>query len=207
MLHACYIFGLFLLSCAVQAQTTTHPDALHFGFLWTDYNSLDPVYQASNEGRFLHPEDVNYAVELGYQHAINASFDVGIVARLGSIDAHHPTYRANDTLCQPCEDRIREEFFVSGDVIGHYKFANGYLLPENFVWRPYIFVGVGLVHMEEREIKPDLQLPIGGGFKVHLSPFFALQIQGEYRKSLLVAKDNLALSAGITWLLKPKKDN
>lgn len=202
-----YILGLLLWSVTVQAQTTAQPDAFHVGFLWTDYNSLDPVYQASNEGRFLHPEDVNYAIGLGYQHAINASFDVGIVARLGSMDSHHPAYRANDSLCQPCEDRIREEFFVSGDVIGHYKFANGYLLPENFVWRPYIFVGVGLVHMEERDIKPDLQLPLGLGFKVHLSANFALQIQGEYRKSLLVAKDNLALSAGITWLLKTKKDN
>ncbi len=189
-----------------KAQTTTLPDAFSFSFLWADYNSLDPIYQAYNEGRFLHPEDVNYAIAIGYQHTINASFNLGGVVRLGSVDAHHAIYKADDPDCQPCNERIRGEFFVSGDVIGQYKFANGYLLPENFVLRPYLLAGVSLVHMEERAIKPDLQLPLGLGFNVYLSPRFALHVQGEYRKSLLVAKDNLALSAGITCLLKAKAE-
>lgn len=206
MIRLYCIISLVLFSGGVHAQTTKLPDAFSFSFLWTDYNSLDPVYQAEplNEGRFLHAEDVNYAVAFGYQHTINASFNLGATIRLGSMDSHHQRYIVGDTACQPCEERIREEFFVSGELIGQYKFANGYLLPENFPLRPYIFVGVGLVHMEERAIKPDLQLPVGLGFNVHLSPRFALQVEGAYRKSLLVAKDNLTVSAGIVWLLKPK---
>lgn len=205
MMRVYYSILLVLWSLSAKAQTTERPDALSYSVLWTDYNSLDPVYQAANEGRFLHPEDINYAIGLGYQHSINASFNIGGMLRLGSLDSHHPAYRATDSLCQPCEDRIRDEFFVSGDVVGQYKFANGYLLPENFLWRPYVFVGVGLAHMNQRDIKPDLQLPMGVGFNLHFSPQFALQVQAEYRKSLLLAKDNLAISAGIAWLLKPKK--
>lgn len=206
MMRLCCIISLVLLSIGMNAQTTALPDAFSLSFLWTDYNSLDPIYRAEplNEGRFLHAEDVNYAIAFGYQHTINASFNVGASLQIGSVDSHHQRYIAGDTACQPCEERIREEFFVSGELRGQYKFANGYLLPEHFALRPYIFVGVGLVQMEERAIKPDVQLPVGLGFNVHLSPRFALQIEGAYRKSLLVAKDNLAVSAGIVWLLKPK---
>lgn len=193
------------LSVNAWAQTTERPDALSIHLLWTDYNSLDPVYKGSNEGRFLHPNDINYAVGIGYQRAINASFNGGGELRFGSVDAHHLRYELADTSCQPCQRRIRKEWMVSGELIGQYKFANGYLLPENFFWRPYLFVGVGLVHLSERVIDVDLQLPMGVGFSFYLSPQFALQVQAEYRKSLLVNKDNLALSAGIHCLFLPKK--
>jgi hypothetical protein len=189
------------LSAKTLAQTTTRPNAFQFQYLWTDYNSLDPIYRGSNEGRFLYPNDINYAAGIGYQRAINASFNVGAVLRLGSIDAHHEVFEPSDTSCQPCQRRLRNELFVSGDLIGQYKFANGYLLPENFVLRPYLFVGLGLVHMSLREISTDLQLPMGLGFNVHVSPQFALQLQAEYRKSLLVNKDNLALGVGLVVLM------
>lgn len=202
MMRAYFVISLLLLSFWATAQTTELPDGLNFSILWTDYNSLDSTYQGSNEGRFLHPKDVNYALAIGYQHAINASFNVGGVVRLGSIDSHHSTYKTDDPDCQPCSKRIRQEFFVSGAVLGRYKFANGYLLPENFVLRPYIFAGVSLVHMTEHAIKPDLQLPVGLGFEAYLAPLFALHVQGEYRKSLLIVKDNLALSVGITCLFR-----
>lgn len=199
------IVVLLLLSQKAQAQvdssraTTRH--ALTYAFALTDYNSLDPIYQAANPGRFLHPEDINYAASLGYHYRLQPSVSLGATLRVGSMDAHHTVYDASDSLCQPCEQRIRNELFVGVDVLGYYHFTNGYLLPEQYWVAPYALAGIAAVYMDERRGHWDAQVPLGIGSHFFLSSHLALQLQLEYRLSLAVQKHNLALVLGLYWQL------
>lgn len=202
-------YGLLLLCCSwvlttIRAQVDDSKigrHALTYKLVLTDYNTLDQTYQAANPGRFLHFDDINYAAELGYHYRLKPSLQLGAILRIGSMDAHHNIHDKQDSLCQPCDKRLRDELFVGVDLLGQYHFANGYLLPKHYWLAPYALLGVGTVYMDERQEQWDVQVPMGIGVNVHFSPQLAIQIQTEYRLSLGIQKHNLAFSAGIFWQL------
>lgn len=190
----------------IQAQTVGQPNALTYKFAITDYNTLDPIFQQANDpDRILHPEDVNYAGEIGFFRAINKSLNLGMPLRLGSMDAHHTIFDVADTSCQPCVQRKTNELFFGGDLLAVYKFNNDYLLKEDFWIAPYVLVGVGALYLSQREGHVDVQIPLGVGLNIKLTKLLYLQAQFEYRKSLIIQKDNFAISGGISWLLDVKK--
>lgn len=199
VLVGCCVWGLGLKAQEENKAALRH--ALTYKLVLTDYNSLDPPYQASNPGRFFHFEDINYAASLGYHYRLKPSVRLGAVLQVGSMDSHHTIFVAEDSLCQPCQRRIRDELFVGLDIVGEYHFANGYLLPEDYWLAPYVVLGVGAVYMDQREGNWDVQLPMGIGINVHFSRQLALQLQAAYRLSLGIQRQSLALSVGLFWQL------
>jgi hypothetical protein len=196
----------FLFSSIVLAQEEISPHALSYKFVVTDYLSLDPIYRTSTD-RFLHPDDINYAAEIGYWYQLSPSFNLGIPLRIGSIDAYHNLVDPADPACDsiPCDKRYyRKEFFLSADLMGLYHFNNNYILKEDAFVQPYIGLGIGAVYMEKRVGHFDLQLPLCFGANIKIRPQFLIQAQLDYRPSLLLKKHNLALSLGFLWKLKQK---
>ena len=202
-----FLWFCCVLSLQVVAQMSTTKNGLTYKFVITDYNTLDTVFQVANPGRILHPEDINYAGEIGFFRHINKSLNIGLPLRIGSIDAHHPIFDATDSLCQPCSRRKRNELFFGGDLVAVYKFNNDYLLKEDFLIAPYILLGVGGLYLSQRNGNFDFQIPMGAGVNIRLSKMLYLQAQFEYRKSLVIQKDNLAISGGILWLLEFSKQS
>ncbi|WMX12076.1 hypothetical protein [Aureispira sp. CCB-E] len=202
-----FLWFCCVLSLQVVAQISTTKNGLTYKFVITDYNTLDTVFQVANSGRILHPEDVNYAGEIGFFRHINKSLNIGLPLRIGSIDAHHLIFDATDSLCQPCSRRKRNELFFGGDLVAVYKFNNDYLLKEDFLIAPYILLGVGGLYLSQRNGNFDFQIPMGAGVNIRLSKMLYLQAQFEYRKSLVIQKDNLAISGGILWLLEFSKQS
>ncbi|CAA6821405.1 MAG: Outer membrane protein/peptidoglycan-associated (Lipo)protein [uncultured Aureispira sp.] len=200
-----YLWCCCVFSMQIMAQTSKHKNSLSYKFVLTDYNTLDPIYQASNPGRVLHAEDLNYAGEIGFFRNINRSLNLGLPLRIGSMDAHHSVFEAGDSLCQPCSKRKRNELFLGGDLVAVYKFNNDYLLKEDFLIAPYVLLGVGGLYLSQRTGHFDVQIPMGLGVNIKLTKLLYLQAQFEYRKSLVIQKDNFAISGGISWLLTAMK--
>lgn len=202
MMREIYFLCCCLLSMQLVAQTSEHKNGLTYKFVVTDYNTLDPIFQnRNNSDRILHPEEINYAGEIGFFRNINKSLNLGIPLRIGSIDAHHRIFEGNDTL----EIRKRNELFFSTDVVAMYKFNNDYLLKEKSIVAPYIVLGVSGLYLSQQAGNFDFQIPMGIGVNVKLNKFLYLQLQFEYRKSLVLQKDNFAITGGISWLLDFKR--
>jgi hypothetical protein len=70
---------------------------------------------------------------------------------------------------------------------------------------PYILLGIGGKYLSIREGNFDFQIPMGIGINIKLTDLLYLQAQFEYRKSLIIQKDNFGISGGINWLLDFKK--
>lgn len=200
-----YLWCCCIFSIQMLAQTSANKNGLTYKFVITDYNTFDTSFQAAHPGRILHPEDVNYAGEVGFFRSINKSLSIGLPLRIGSIDAHHTVFDATDTLCQPCIQRKRNELFFGGDIVAVYKFNNDYILKEDFVIAPYILLGVGGLYLTQRTGGFDFQIPMGAGVNIKLAKLLYLQAQFEYRKSLVIQKDNFVISGGIFWLLDFQK--
>lgn len=201
----CLILSLSFIKVTL-AQVSTHKNAMTYKFVIIDYNTLDPTYRAANPKRVFHPDDVNYALELGYFRHLNTSLNIGAPVRIGTIDAYHNLVDANDTTCAPCQRKFYpKEFFVGLDVVAVYKFNNGYILKEDFWIAPYITLGVGAKYMSKRKGNFDFQIPIGLGVNIKLTEGFYLQAQMEYRKSVVINKNNFAISAGLLWAIGSKR--
>lgn len=205
----CWIL-LFVTICSGMslAQNTTYPHGFTYKFAATDYVTLDPVYQSGFDNtQILNPDGFNYALEVGYFHNINAHLSVGGAFRVGSVDRYHLVSLVDDTTCQPCHIRRDMELFVGIDALGVYKFANGLILPEDFVVAPYVLAGIGGRYLSQTVGNFDLQIPLGLGINIKMRPAFYLQVQMEYRKSLLVQTDGFEITAGIFWLMNFDKKN
>lgn len=200
-----YLFLGFLLFAVFQVKGQFKPSAhaLTYKFVVTDYNSLDPTYR-ENSDRFLHPDDINYAAEIGYFYSLSKEFKLGLPLRIGSIDAYHNLTDPNDSSCIsiPCEKRyFRNEFFLSLDLMAVYALNNGYILREDFFLQPYFTLGLGGVYMDKRKGHFDLQLPVAAGCNIQLNPKFKIQTQLEFRAAFLTQKHNMAISLGFLWQL------
>ena len=208
-MKVCWLFlCCFSWSIITLAQNTDFPHGFTYKFIATDYVTLDPVYQSGFDNiQILNPDGYNYGLEVGYFHHLHPHVSVGGVFRVGSVDSYHLITLVDDTTCQPCNVRRDMELFAGIDVIGVYKFANGLILPEDFVVAPYIVVGIGGRYLSQRGGNFDLQVPVGIGLNIKMRPAFYLQIQMEYRKSLLAQGDGFEISAGIFWLMNFNKNN
>jgi OmpA-OmpF porin, OOP family len=71
--------------------------------------------------------------------------------------------------------------FVAGDLDLRYKFDNGYIIKENAVFAPYIFVGAGINYLSTDETRPNA----GGGIGLNLWIWkdFGIYGQSSYRWS------------------------
>jgi hypothetical protein len=197
---------LFFLFVAFQlnAQNSTDRNAISYKMLVTDYNTIDTQYRNENPKRYIHPDDVNFGAELGYQRYLSPSFNAGASVRLGSIDSYHLLIDSTDGGCTsaPCNRRyFRNELFAGFGLHGDYKFNNGYILKEDFFIAPYLRLGLNALYLSRREGNFDLQVPMALGVNIKLNPLFSLQTQFDYNQSLIVNKNNFVISAGFVWTL------
>ncbi|EJF51867.1 outer membrane protein/peptidoglycan-associated (lipo)protein [Saprospira grandis DSM 2844] len=201
---AVLFFGL-LANAGLFAQSAEQPHAISAKVLAHDYVSLDESHKMRTD-RFLAPQDWTFGGELAYRYYLNPSFNLSAGLRLGAIDAYHEDSRI---LCisTPCEKRNHpNELGVGLDLQAHYKFANGYILSEEAAVQPYILAGLAPVYMTEREDNPlDLQIPLGVGAKIPLNDKISLELQAEYRASLITQKSNFALGLGAVFQLGKKE--
>jgi hypothetical protein len=192
------------------AQSSENRNAISYKMLVTDYNTLDTQYRKENPKRYIHPDDVNFGAEIGYQRYIFSSLNVGATLRLGSVDAYHLLIDSTDGACisAPCNRRYyRNELFTSFGINADYKFNNGYLLKENFFIAPYLRVGLNALYLSKREGNFDLQIPMALGVNVRLNPLFSLQTQFDYNHSFIANKNNFVISAGFVWTLGKMLEN
>lgn len=206
-----FINMLLLLFSAIllNAQNGTDRNAISYKMLVTDYNTIDSQYRNENPKRFIHPDDVNFGAELGYQRYLFPSFNAGASVRLGSIDSYHLLVDSTDGGCTaaPCNKRYyRNELFASVGIHGDYKFNNGYILKEDFFIAPYLRFGLNALYLSRRNGNFDLQIPMALGVNIKLNPLFSLQTQFDYNQSLMISKNNFIISAGFVWTLGKLKE-
>jgi len=201
---------LILCSCVItfmQAQQGAFKNGISYKFMVTDYQTLDTNHQnAYDPDRLFHPDDVNYAGEIGYNRYINKHLNLAIPIKIGSIDSYHQEFDSLDVNCQPCQRRHKREFFFGLDVVAQYKFNNGLILAEDYFLAPYLIAGIGTKFMTRRG-QFDVQVPLGIGLNIKLDKQLYLQAQFAYRKSLVIQKDNFGITGGIVWLLNGSKKN
>jgi len=204
------LFIFFLYSSSfLFGQTKENKNAISYQFLITDYNTIDTQYRKENPKRFFHPDDVNYALEIGYARYINSSVTVSAPLRFGTIDAYHLLIDSTDGNCigTPCNKRyFRKELFGSIGLLAKYKFNNGYILKEDYFLQPYIQSGVHFNYMQNRAGNFDVQLPLTLGLQFRLNAHFSLQVQADYNFSFLAKKDNMIVGLGFVWLPKTRKN-
>jgi hypothetical protein len=204
MIRTIGIFFLCFTAIFVNAQNSGNRNAISYKMLVTDYNTIDTQYRNENPKRYIHPDDVNFGAELGYQRYLFPSFNAGASLRLGSIDSYHLLIDSTDGGCTaaPCNRRYhRNELFAAFGIHGDYKFNNGYILKEDFLIAPYLRFGLNALYLSRRKGNFDLQIPMALGVNIRLNPLFSLQTQFDYNQSLIVNKNNFVISAGFVWTL------
>jgi len=197
------LFFIFAAS-VIYSQNGSERNAISYKMLVTDYNTIDTQYRNENPKRYIHPDDVNFGMELGYQRYLFPSFNAGASVRLGSIDSYHLLIDSTDGGCisAPCNRRFyRNELFAALGIHGDYKFNNGYILKEDFFIAPYLRFGLNALYLSRREGNFDLQIPMALGVNIRLNPLFSLPTQFDYNQSLVVNKNNFIISAGFVWTL------
>jgi len=203
------ILFLLFVSVVMYAQNSSERNAFSYKMLVIDYNTIDTQYRLENPKRYIHPDDVNFGAELGYQRYLFPSFNAGAIVRLGSIDSYHLLIDSTDGGCTaaPCNKRYhRNELFASFGIHGDYKFNNGYILKEDFFIAPYLRVGLNALYLSRRKGNFDLQIPMALGLNIRLNQLFSLQTQFDYNQSLVVNKNNFVISAGFVWTLGKLKE-
>ncbi len=94
----------------------------------------------------------------GVRYYVNSSFDAGMNVAIGDYGYHQRESDAEGTelkdRCQGCFDRLQLDNLSSRmtavSMAGYYKFANGYLLKETSLLKPYVFVGGSFNHLVDR---------------------------------------------------------
>jgi outer membrane protein OmpA-like peptidoglycan-associated protein len=98
---------------------------------------------------------------------LNPSFDLGVYSSYGE-------YGYKKT---PARRFFGEKFDVS--LLLTYKLSNGYIFKEDALVTPYISAGVGMAHYHGNRVwnGRDYIIPVGGGLKLNITNWFALQYQ------------------------------
>lgn len=179
------ITGLMLLALAfqnnVEAQISTNRNALTLKFLATDYAS--PLTEEFDTEKFT------YGGEIKYSRFLNPSFNLDIPIRIGDV-----TYPLSDST-------NLDSGFGSGDLNIVYKLNNGYLIPEDGFFAPYLFAGIGANYLADLdEDNFDAQVPLGLGINFKLAKNVRLQVQSEYRFAVMKDYNNFRHTAGLSFL-------
>jgi outer membrane protein OmpA-like peptidoglycan-associated protein len=182
LFYALLILVTIGMSTSLSAQTSEYKNGITYKFLAHDY--LAPI-----SGKYFKVDDFTYGAEVGYHRFLNNSLNVGFPLRLSVLD-----FPVNDSVFS--QDRLG----ASLDAVLTYKFNNGYILKEDFFLAPYVFAGLGGKYVDLVDQNWDAEVPVGLGLNIKLAKQFYLQLQTEYRVSLIQSKDNMAHSAGFLFL-------
>ncbi len=165
------------------AQISENRNALTYKFLVSDYNG--PLTES-----YFEPDNFTYGGEMKYTRFLNRSFNIGFPLRIGEVN-----FPAADSLSS-----ATNSLFGSLDLNLIYKLNNGYLLKETSFISPYLFAGIGANYIQELDENMDAQIPAGLGFDFKLGKNVRLQLQSEYRYSLMKEYNNLRHTAGLKFM-------
>ncbi len=176
----------------LMAQTTENPNAFTLKGIGLDY--VAPVSED-----YFDYNNLNYGGEIGYFRHISKGLNIGFPLRYGF--ANIASKNNIDSI-----SILSDQPVASLDAVLMAKLNNGIWMKENSILAPYLFVGAGGNYFIEDENDPfDFQIPVGAGFNIRLSPLVAIQIQSEYRYSIIKENHNLVHSAGLVFSLPSSK--
>ena len=161
-------FSLLLFACflTIGLRAQDEEKKLIFGF----YTGLSDYYGELNTQFFNIDKAVRVQFGGSLFYNINPSFNAGLDVSYGSHGFHLPS-----------SDKYRAQIIKSSAQL-QFKLNNGIILPEDFIIRPFIFVGGGIANtfedLESTNI-PGLDLTFNSGFGLQypIHPLFSLQYQ------------------------------
>jgi outer membrane protein OmpA-like peptidoglycan-associated protein len=152
-----------LLSSSLFSQTKENPNAIGlFGLKHCYVGSLGNGF-----GDFSQP--FNGFVGVSFLKYYDNNLNFSLNADFGKL-----AYEKN-------EKKTYEENLTHLSLRVHYKFANGYILPEDARFAPFLTSGIGLAFFggdDKIEKHKDVLFPLGIGFNYRINDKWALQYQG-----------------------------
>ena len=164
------LMTLGLLIGSISAQNVDHPYSFGFGAHFIDYNIEDDGYTKD----LFDSADINgawVANRYTFGGSINNSFSMEASLAAASIS----------TISK---GNIRETFLWCGVDLGlRYQFANGYMLPHDSWFAPYLAGGVGANYLDSDDPDATTLFPEGEiaiGTNLWLTPMFGINLQTGY---------------------------
>jgi len=166
-----YVIVALLIIQTGFSQTVDNKYAIGINYLKNEYVG-DYGSGIFNFNRFYS------GVGLSLGRYLNPSFDLGLQGTFGNYGYY------SDVINQFSGSKFDLSLY------GHYKFNNGYILPENSKLSPFVSLGLGFANYSLNNNatpwptiivdKPDFVIPLGLGLKYQITPNFALQYQYLY---------------------------
>lgn len=170
--------ALFLFVINVFAQTKEHRFGIYIG-------AGSQKYKGDLGNGFTLKNNCWYGTYSGqFSYYLNKYFDGGVFATAGNYGFSQPDdIKMKEVLaddrCPGCFGRkgignVSARLYSAG-MMAKFKFANGFLLKENFPVRPYVYVGASIVElvdvMRMKCVQPGTyySLNAGVGFKYYVS--------------------------------------
>ena len=158
------VFVFFICAQQLNAQSDKRPWMVGAGVNVIDFNA--PYYT----GDITKTENWNTVAaisKLTIAHKLGSSFALDL--QLGG---------SRITTVNEGKE-IGARGFFDGDVDLRYKFDNGYIIHENAVFAPYLFIGAGLSYLAKSEVHPN----VGGGLGINFWFWkdFGVFVQSCYR--------------------------
>lgn len=176
---------VMLLALGQQAQPKIQPWELGLGFTLRDFYGI-PSGQISSSL-------FNKAGTLHVGRYINPSFAFNLSAGLGIPESN---YQAPEDVFPVIQQRVDKLYDL--DLRLTYKTNNGYMLPEDSRFAPYVSFGVGMSSVEG---ETNFALPWGVGTKIQWSDAMALDFSGYYKPSFTNFESYMAFTAAIVFKL------
>ena len=166
-----FIFLLFTSFYGFSQSLDGQKNGISFKALLMDYES-------QNGGEISAIKDYHHGFEIGYHRLINEKLSFNIPVKFGNVNAGN-----RDSL-----NGLHRKV-VGLDVQAQYNF----LKPFETV-NPYALVGVGAVSFLNDQF--DVQVPLGLGLNIKVAPGGYINVQAEYRYSVLEERSNIHYGLG-----------
>lgn len=176
----------FLYATQLNAQSTKRPWMIGAGLNVIDFNA---------------PYNFDQVFKTEYWNVLPAISKLTVARNLNPSFAVDLQVGGSRITTLNGGEEIGARGFLDADVDFRYKFDNGYIIPENAVFAPYLFAGGGINYLSQDQVRGN----VGGGlgFNFWFWKDFGLYVQSAYRlvpggDELVAGKQNyLNHSAGV----------
>jgi len=160
---------------------------------WQGFLTLNNVHDGDFQESFNY-NNAEFGLETGFSYYLNSSFNASAYIGVGRLE-----YKTSD------DDNFAD--FVNLELLGEYKFNNGYILQEDFWLKPYLTAGIGFT---DQPSDNSADIPLGAGIKFRLSDHLDLNTKVIYHSMLAdnSTVDYIQSKVGLSWAIgdgkKPK---
>lgn len=182
-----FITILGMTSFSISAQSKLHPWSIGI-----DANLKE--YKGELGNGFLKFNPLNVQPGIGVSRYLNKNFDVSLFANYGKMRYNGTS---SDTLVNP--NLTFQGLYAS--LNGQFKLNNGWIMPEESKFGPYITAGLGYMHGKSTETfggKTNvsfLTIPVGIGAKYQINDRFSMYAQSAYNIAFTDKIDGTSSSA------------